>query len=150
METARRAYSWPLASSWQRCLCATLQRSLLGPIALFRDFLEMINSRRKFPMAPKVVGNGPGHTSTMKSWSHEWWEMVPTNIQVSTQIHRFIDRLICHGRYRHRPSIHVRRRYYGKIPWRSISTSTVDPPTVNIDIDRRSTYGKIRSIVDCR
>jgi len=41
-----------------------------------------------------------------------------------------------------------RRSTYGKI--RSISTSTVDLPTVDIDTDRRSTYGKIRSIVDRR
>jgi len=52
--------------------------------------------------------------------------MVPTNIQVSTHIHRFIDRWICHCRYRHRPSIHLQEN------------------TVDIDIDRRSTYGRYR------
>jgi len=55
----------------QRCLCVTLQRCLLGPATLFRDFLEMRNFRREFPMVPKVVRNGPGHTSTKKSWSHD-------------------------------------------------------------------------------
>ena len=38
----------------------------------------------------------------------------------------FIDRSICHGRYRHRPSILLREN------------------TVDIDLDRRSTYGRYR------
>jgi len=42
-------------------------------------------------MVPKVVSNGPGHTSTKKPWSHAWWEMVPTPIQISKPIHRFIN-----------------------------------------------------------
>ena len=90
----------------------------------------------------KVVRNIPGHPSTKKSWSHKWWEMVPTHIQISTHIHWFIDRSMCHGRYRHRPSIHLREN--------TVDIATVNPPSVDIDIDRRSTYGKIWSIVDRR
>jgi len=71
-----------------------------------------------------VVRNGPGHPSTKKSWSHVSWEMVPTPIQISTPIHRFIDpvdrsRSIStvnanspageYGRYRRSMPIHLRR-----------------------------------------
>jgi len=42
-------------------------------------------------MVPEVMRNGPGYTSTEESWSHVWWEMVPTSIWMSIPIHWFID-----------------------------------------------------------
>jgi len=75
-------------------------------------------------MVPVVMRNGPGYTSTKESWSHEWWDMVPTCIGMSISIHRFIDpvdrsRSISmviidsptreHGRYRQFIRIHLRR-----------------------------------------
>jgi len=44
-----------------------------------------------FHMVPAVMRNGPGYTSTKESWSHEWWEMVPTSIWMLIPIHLFID-----------------------------------------------------------
>jgi len=35
--------------------------------------------------------------------------MVPTHIQISTLIHRLIDRSVCHGRYRRSVRFHLRR-----------------------------------------
>ena len=82
------------------------------------------STKDHWPMVPQVMRNGPGQPSTKKSWSHACWEMVPTHIQISTPIHRFIDRSICHGRYRHRPSIHPREI-------QSILASTINSPTKN-------------------
>jgi len=68
-------------------------------------------------MVPKVIRNGPGYTSTKESWSHEWWEMVPTSIWMSIPIHRFID----------------------PVDWsRSISTVDKDSPTGEYGRFRRS------------
>jgi len=121
-ETARHEYSWPQVLSLRDPSALTFEPGCAFPRC----------KKDHWPMVPKVVRNGPGHPSTKVSWSHGWWKMVPKNIQVSTQIHRFIDRSICHGWYRHRPSIHLRKN------------------TVNIDLDRQSTYGKIRLIIDSR
>ena len=62
-------------------------------------------------MVPEVVRNGPGHPS-----------------RVSTPIHRFVDRSICHGRYQWLITINLREN------------------TVDIDGQSSSTYGRIRSI----
>ena len=88
----------------------------------------------------KVVRNSPGHPSTNKSWSHEWREMVP--LIEHTSKYRHISTNWSTSR-----SVKVdididRRSTYGRI--RSISTRTVDPPMVDIDIDSRSTYGTHR------
>jgi len=42
-------------------------------------------------MVSEVMRNNPGYTSTKESWSHGWWEMVPTSIWMSKVIHWFID-----------------------------------------------------------
>jgi len=54
-------------------------------------FFREVEKKNHWPMVPEVVRNGPGHTSTKKSWSHVLWEMVLTLVQISTPIHWCID-----------------------------------------------------------
>jgi len=88
------------------------------------EFFRELEKKDHWPMVPSVVRYGPGRRSTKKSWSHVWWEMVPTRIRTSSPIHRFIDpvdrsRSIStvdaksltgeYGRYRRSMPIHLRR-----------------------------------------
>ena len=65
-------------------------------------------------------------------WSHRWWELVQTHIQISTLIHRLIDRSVSHGRYRRSVRLHLLEK------------------TVDINGQFDYTYGELRLIVDHR
>jgi len=129
METARCASPGLLGAPLLTCAssCDASNAWPLGPAAFFRE----VRKKRKMTygpiwshMVPEVMRNGPGYTSTKESWSHQWWEMVPTCIWMSIPNHWFIDpvdrsRSIStvdkdsptgdYGRYRRSIRIHLQR-----------------------------------------
>jgi len=74
-----------------RFLVWRFKRLAFGPGRIFPRSQEKKVHDSWSHMVPEVMRNGPGYTSTKESWSHEWWEMVPTSIWMSIPIHRFID-----------------------------------------------------------
>ena len=78
--------------------CDTSNAWPLGPAAFFREVREKKDHDLWSHMVPEVMRNGPEYTSTKESWSHEWWEMVPTSIWMSIPIH-WSTRSIDHGWY---------------------------------------------------
>ena len=84
-------------------------------------------------MVPKVVRNGPGHWCTKKSLVPFVVSNSPNSYpNINTLIHWFINRSICHRRYRQLIRLHPRKN------------------TVDIDGRFDSTYGELLSIVDRR
>ena len=74
-----------------RFLVWRFKRLAFGPGRVFPRSQEKKDHDLWSHMAREVMRNGPGYTSTKASWSHEWWEMVPTSIWMSIPSHRFID-----------------------------------------------------------
>ena len=109
-----------------RFLVWRFKRLTFGPGRVFPRIQENKDHDLWSHMVPEVMRDGPGYTFTKESWSHEWWEMVPTCIWMSIPIHWFIDpvdrlRSIStvdkdspnwdYGRYRRSIRIHLRRNY---------------------------------------
>jgi len=93
-------------------------------------FFRKVKKKDYWPMVPKVVRNGPGHTSTKKSWSmrgEKWSQHLSKYRHLSTDLST---RSIGHGRYRRSMPIKQRENM------------------VDIDGRYQFTYGELQSIVD--
>jgi len=93
-----------------------------------RVFLKKNAKIDHWPMVPEMSRTPIQEVNGPMS-GEEWSKHL---IQISTPIHRFIDRSICHGRYRRSITINLREN------------------TVDIDGQSRSTYGELLSNVDRR
>ena len=59
------------------------KRLAFGPGRVFPRSQEKKDHDLWSHMVPEVMKNGPWYTSTKESWSHEWWEMVPTRMSIN-------------------------------------------------------------------
>jgi len=92
-------------------LCFLVWRSkclAFGPGRVFPRSQEKQDHDLWSHMVPEVMENGPGYTSTKESWSHQWWEMVPTS-ECRYRSTDLSTRSIDHGPYRRSIRIHLQR-----------------------------------------